>query len=122
MFDFGLRLRELREAHQLTQEDLAKKINKSKPVISNYENNLKIPPVDVLKDLAVLYNVTLDYLVGIEHDRTLVLDGLSEQQCTLLCTILLEMKDKRLGGFQGLTRRQLDILNHLLIEFTSPNR
>lgn len=122
MFDFGQHLRELRDEHHLSQEDLAKKINKSKSVISSYENNIKIPPVDILTSLAVLYGVTLDSLVGIEHKRTLVLDKLSEQQCTILNTILLEMKDTHSHEFQGLTRRQIDILSSLLMEFTSPSK
>ena len=66
MFDFGKRLRELREQHHLSQEAMGKIIGRSKPVISSYENNLKLPTLDVLMSIAALYNVSLDYLVGFE--------------------------------------------------------
>lgn len=69
MFDFGKRLRELREQHHLSQEAMGKIIGRSKPVISSYENNLKLPTLDVLMSIAALYNVSLDYLVGFEKRR-----------------------------------------------------
>ena len=64
MFDFGLRLRELREKHKLSQEQLGRRVDRSKSVISSYENNLKMPPLSILTDFAVIFNVSLDYLVG----------------------------------------------------------
>ncbi len=66
MFDFGQRLRELREQRHLSQEAMGKIIGRSKPVVSSYENNLKLPSLDVLINIAALYNVSLDYLVGFE--------------------------------------------------------
>ena len=42
MFDFGLRLQELRMSRNLSQQALGKKINRSKSVIYAYENNLRI--------------------------------------------------------------------------------
>lgn len=117
MFDFGLRLRELREQHKLSQEDLGRKINRSKSVVSSYENNLKVPSVDILTSLAVLYNVSLDYLVGIDKNQMVSIEGLSEQQKNVIHTLLLEFKDKS-SISDGLTLRQQDILNILMIEFS----
>ena len=68
MFDFGLRLRELREKHKLSQEQLGRRVDRSKSVISSYENNLKMPPLSILTDFAVIFNVSLDYLVGIDKN------------------------------------------------------
>jgi len=118
MFDMGQRLRELRESRHLSQEALGKKVNKSKPVISSYENNLKVPPVDILVDLAVLYNVSLDYLVGLEKRRMIAADGLNEEQTDLLSTLVLEFRSPREGRFQKLTPRQVSILSGLLVEFS----
>jgi len=42
MFDFGLRIRELREQHKMSQEQLGRKVERSKSVISSYENNIKV--------------------------------------------------------------------------------
>ena len=69
MFDFGIRLQQLRMSRNMSQAALGKKINRSKSVICAYENNLRIPPLEVLTDIAVFFNVSLDYLVGIDKEE-----------------------------------------------------
>ena len=117
MFDFGLRLRELREKHKLSQEQLGRRVDRSKSVISSYENNLKMPPLSILTDFAVIFNVSLDYLVGIDKNEMISIDGLTEQQKQGLQTIVFEFKDRTSKG-AGLTERQQEILNVLMKEFS----
>lgn len=121
MFDFGLRIRELRKKHGMSQEDLGRKVDRSKSVISSYENNIKIPPVDILTQMAVIFNVSLDYLVGIDKNEMLSVEGLNEHQKSLIQQILHELKDNRKVGV-GLSKRQQDILNGLMIEFSRKNQ
>ncbi len=117
MFDFGLRIRELREKHHLSQEQLGRRVERSKSVISSYENNLKIPPLHILVDFAVIFNVSLDYLVGIDKTEMVSVDGLTEQQKQVLQTLVFEFKDTSVKG-AGLTNRQQEILNILMKEFS----
>ena len=95
MFDFGQRLRELREQRHLSQEAMGKIIGRSKPVVSSYENNLKLPSLDVLINIAALYNVSLDYLVGFEKKEMVSVDGLTESQKGIVDTILFEFHDTK---------------------------
>ena len=117
MFDFGLRLRELREKHKLSQEQLGRRVDRSKSVISSYENNLKMPPLSILTDFAVIFNVSLDYLVGIDKNEMVSIDGLTDQQKQVLQTIVFEFRDNSAKG-AGLTDRQQEILNVLMKEFS----
>ena len=117
MFDFGLRLRELREKHKLSQEQLGRRVDRSKSVISSYENNLKMPPLSILTDFAVIFNVSLDYLVGIDKNEMVSIDGLTDQQKQVLQTIVFEFRDNSSTG-AGLTDRQQEILNILMKEFS----
>ena len=117
MFDFGLRIKELREQHKMSQEQLGRRIDRSKSVISSYENNIKIPPLDILTKIAVIFNVSLDYLVGIDKTEMVSIDGLSAQQKELLQTIVFEFKDKAKAA-DGLSERQQKILNGLMKEFS----
>jgi len=117
MFDFGLRIKELREQHKMSQEQLGRRIDRSKSVISSYENNIKIPPLDILTKIAVIFNVSLDYLVGIDKNEMVSIDGLTEQQKQLLQTIVFEFKDKAKAA-DGLSERQQEILNGLMKEFS----
>ena len=117
MFDFGLRIRELREQHKLSQEQLGWKVGRSKSVISSYENNIKVPPLDILTQMAVVFNVSLDYLVGIDKNEMVSTEGLSDKQKQVIQTIIFEFKD-RVKKTDGLSDRQQEILSDLMKEFS----
>ncbi len=94
MFDFGLNLKELREAKGYSQSQLARKLNVSKSSISKYESNQSMPSVETLTRLALIYGVSLDYLVGVEKNKTISVDGLSSRQLDILNTLLIEFRSK----------------------------
>lgn len=119
MYDFGALLKDLRIAKGLSQAQLSKKIHKSKTVISNYENNLKTPPLDTLCDLALLYNVSLDYLAGIERKQSIVVDGLTDNQKSIIQKAVAEFRNKPTIHQPGLTSNQQDIINSFIVEFSS---
>lgn len=120
MFDFGLRIRQLRERNRMSQEELGRRVERSKSVISSYENNIKIPPLDVLVEIALVFNVSLDYLVGIDKKEMISASGLSERQKAVIENIVMVFKDKT-PKRQGLSERELDILNVLMQEFSKHN-
>lgn len=66
----GDRLLELRTKHNLTQEDLAEKLNVSRQSISKWELDKTLPDVEKMIQLATLYQVSLDYLVLGQKDET----------------------------------------------------
>ncbi len=85
IYDFGVRLKELREAKHLSQTDVAQRLNVTRSTVSGYECNTITPSVEQLVKLAVLYNTSLDYMMGMENRFHLYLDDLSEsQQLTIL--------------------------------------
>lgn len=87
-FDLGLRLKELREKKKLSQSQAAARLGLSKSSVSCYENNLTMPSIDALMKMALLYRVTLDYLLGMEKRRVIVLDGLTERDCNVIESIV----------------------------------
>lgn len=117
MFDFGQRLKELRLQRHLSQEAMGKIIGRSKPVISSYENNLKLPTLDVLMSIAALYNVSLDYLVGFEKKEMVSVDGLTESQKGVIHTLLIEFYDPKEASV-GFSERQQTIMSALMKEFS----
>lgn len=60
----GKGIRFYRELKRMSQSDLAKKIGVTQRTISYYESGKRIPPADILKKLAILFNTTIDELVG----------------------------------------------------------
>ena len=59
-------LKELRAERGIGQVELAKALSVSKGVISLWENGLREPGMNSLIVLAKFFDVTIDYLVGIE--------------------------------------------------------
>lgn len=62
------RIRDLREDHDLTQKKLAEKLNCSQQVYSNYELGQRDIPTDILIKLALYYNVSTDYILGLTQN------------------------------------------------------
>ena len=72
MVDFGNTLKTLRLRKDMTQAQLANKLGLTKSVISAYETGLRLPSYDILIHIARIYNVSTDYLLGIEKNRRLI--------------------------------------------------
>ncbi|MEC5173631.1 helix-turn-helix transcriptional regulator [Chryseobacterium nepalense] len=64
MNSFGKKLRECREAKNLSQKDLARLLNTSYSVIGNYERDEMIPSIEVAKNIAKILGTTVGYLLG----------------------------------------------------------
>lgn len=72
----GLRICELRTALGWSQVELAKRLGVAKQTISNQENDNIQPSIEMLVRLAKLFNVTTDYLLGLEQTARLSVEGL----------------------------------------------
>ena len=59
------RIKELREDNDKTQKEIAKILNCSQQVYSNYELGQRDIPTDILIKLAAYYNVSVDYILGL---------------------------------------------------------
>jgi transcriptional regulator with XRE-family HTH domain len=62
------RIRDLREDRDLTQKDVARALNCSQQVYSNYELGQRDIPTDILIKLSALHNVSVDYILGISDN------------------------------------------------------
>lgn len=93
----GDRLKELRTAKKMSQKDLAEQIGIAKSVISFYESDARCPSYDVLIKIAEIFNVTTDYLLGVEKERTVNVSGLSEQDIAAVTTVIDALKRKGNG-------------------------
>ena len=94
VFDFGYRLKNLRQQHHLTQTQVANRLNLSKTSISGYENNVKTPSQDVLIKLAGLYRVSTDYLLGLDDEEMISVKGLTRQQRRLVEELVRMLQEK----------------------------
>ena len=66
--NLGKRLKELREEKGLTQKEVAEKLYIHSVTYLHYEKSQREPPLSLLVDMAMFYNVSVDYLLGISDN------------------------------------------------------
>lgn len=93
MVDCSEKLRALREARGLTQQQVAQRVNVSKAMISAYETAIKAPSIEVLIRLSRLFGVSVDYLVCVDAPKMIDVSGLDEETAALLTALADKLKD-----------------------------
>lgn len=78
---FSKRLKELREANNMSQGQLGDKINTTRQSISNYEIGKREPDYETLEALADTFNVDINYLLG-KTNKTTFLPSSNHRQLT----------------------------------------
>ena len=88
----GQRICELRTASGWSQVDLAKKLGVAKQTVSNWENENIQPSIEMLVRLARLFNVTTDYLLGLDSIPRLSVEGLPTNVVAHLSQLIEDYK------------------------------
>lgn len=68
MKQYRLRIRDLREDSGLNQTQIAQKLNTTQKVYSRYETEERSLPIQHLIKLALLYDTSTDYLLGLTNE------------------------------------------------------
>ena len=101
IYDFGLRLKELRESRNLSQNKLAEMLEVDRTTISSYECDRIAPSALIVKKVALHFNVTADYLLGLTDAETISLSGFSEGEKQAITRIVDEIKSIANGNKIG---------------------
>lgn len=94
MREFSEIAKELRESKHLTQTQLAERMWVKKSIISAYETDARPPSLDMLIKYAKEFNVSTDYLLGIDSDKTINVSGLTETQINIINILINEFLDE----------------------------
>jgi len=94
MIDFSQRLKQLRNAKRLTQEQVARKIGVTASMVSSYETDIRLPSYEVLLKIAGLFGVTVDYLLCLDDKRFLDISALSDEEAAVVCDMVTLLKQK----------------------------
>ena len=78
--EFNEQIKRLRKENNLTQEEMAKKLNVTRQAISNWENNRNLPDFEMIILIAKTFGVSLDELILGDKkmnkiEQTLINDG-----------------------------------------------
>ena len=88
------RLKKLRQEKRLRQDQVAALVGVTKSTVSTWESDIRQPSYQVLIQLANLYHVSTDYLLGRSHNRIVDLSGLTDAEVALIAELVSSMKAK----------------------------
>lgn len=89
------RIKALREARGWTQAELARRLSITRNGVNSWEQGLSMPSPTCLVDLAKLFSVSTDYLLGIERLETVNVTGLKDEDVALLTQLADRLRENR---------------------------
>lgn len=81
------RIKELRQARGWTQADLARRLGVTRNGVNSWEQGLSMPSPASLVDLARMFSVSTDYLLGVERLDMVNVSGLDERDVAILAEL-----------------------------------
>ena len=87
------RIKQLRTSNNMTQADLAKKLNITRSSVNAWEMGISIPSTTYIVELSQLFKVSTDYLLGLSNNITLDVSMLNNREVQMLYELVLYFKE-----------------------------
>lgn len=87
------RIKQLRTSNNMTQTDLAKKLNITRSSVNAWEMGISIPSTTYIVELSQLFKVSTDYLLGLSNNITLDVSMLNNREVQMLYELVLYFKE-----------------------------
>ena len=81
---FGQKIKKLRTESNLTQKDLADKMNVTFQTVSKWENDTNEPDITNIKELAKIFNCSYEYLFSDESEKAVVMEKINLEEISRL--------------------------------------
>ena len=78
------RIKGLRELSQMTQKELAIKLNVTRSSVNAWEMGISIPSTQKIVELALILHTSTDYILGLDDKVTLDLNAYAEDEQSLI--------------------------------------
>ena len=82
------RIRALRLQSGMTQAELARRMGITRSGINAWEMGISTPSTQCIVELAELFHVSTDHLLGVSEEQVIHIDGFSEEQRKLLFSLV----------------------------------
>ena len=88
------RIKYLRESKNYTQADLAKQLGITRSSVNAWEMGISVPSTQYIVELAAIFKVSTDYLLGVNETTTVNVSGLTDADIELINTIVSHLRNK----------------------------
>lgn len=87
-----MRLKKLRESKGWTQAELGKRMGITRASVNAWEMGISNPSTDYLVELAKIFHVSSDYLLGLDGTSNLNVNGLSVSDVGIVYNLVNRLK------------------------------
>ena len=87
------RIKKLREKQGYTQTELAKMLGVTRSCVNAWEMGISVPSTQSLVQLAQIFDMSTDYLLGLDVAFAIRTDGLSDNDIQLVHSIVQRLKN-----------------------------
>lgn len=84
----GEKIRALRETAGMTQAELARRLRITRSGVNSWEKGVCIPSTPYVVELASLFQVSADYLLGTRQTKTVNVDGLTDGEIASIIQVI----------------------------------
>lgn len=113
-YDFGQTLKMLRKEKNMTQTELGNRLGISKAAVSKYELGIASPPLDILRTMAAIFNVSLDYLCGTEQREKISVYNLTNEQIDIVNKLVSLFREHNYRNKNNLSKNDFMILGEIV--------
>jgi len=94
LYNLADKLKYLREQQGLTQSELSRILGLTRSSVNGWEMGLAVPSTPIIIELAKLYHVTTDYLLGLEGGIVIPANRLSEREVAVISSLIECMQER----------------------------
>jgi transcriptional regulator with XRE-family HTH domain len=88
------RIKLLREQNGKTQADLAKRLGITRSSVNAWEMGISTPSTQYIVELASIFHVSTDYLLGLSNTTAIDVSGLTESDVQIVYALVFHLRDK----------------------------
>ncbi|MBQ2799925.1 MAG: helix-turn-helix transcriptional regulator [Lachnospiraceae bacterium] len=90
------KIKHMREQKKMTQADLAKHLGITRSSVNAWEMGISVPSTQYVVELALIFNVSTDFLLGVDSTSTLSVTGLNEDDINIVFNIINHLRSKNM--------------------------
>lgn len=91
------RIKMLREKQMVTQAELSKKLGITRSSVNAWEMGISVPSTQYIVELAAIFHVSTDFLLGLNDSATISVSGLTDSDTFLVTQLVEHLRDKNAG-------------------------
>lgn len=88
------RVKYLREQKGMTQAELAKQLGITRSSVNAWEMGISVPSTQYIVEIANLFKVSTDYILGVDSSASVNIAGLTERDIQIVHSLIDHLKTK----------------------------